>query len=90
MLQRYAGLSLVLFVLAPTLGRADTFDNYFNKLLAKIPEAKSVEKIAKLTPKVMIKHNRALPDVTGPVWRRAGRGESGARRRWGVRVTGWA
>ena len=64
MLQRYAGLSLFLMILAPSLVGADTFDHYFNNLLAKIPEGKTVEKVTKLTPKVMIRHNRTLPDVT--------------------------
>lgn len=64
MLHRLLAVILAAIALAPTLVCADTFDHYFNKLLAKIPEAKTVEKVAKLTPKVMIKHNRALPDVT--------------------------
>jgi hypothetical protein len=63
MLQRFAGLSLILFVLAPARTRADAFDHYFNKTLAKIPEAKTVEKVIKLTPALMVQHNRALPGI---------------------------
>ena len=63
MLQRFAGINLFLFVLAPALARADAFDHYFNKILAKIPEAKTVEKVTKLTPALMVQHNRALPGI---------------------------
>jgi hypothetical protein len=63
MLQRYAGISLFLSVLAPALARADAFDHYFNKILAKIPEAKTAEKVTKLTPALMVQHNRALPGI---------------------------
>lgn len=63
MLQRYAGISLFLFILAPALARADAFDHYYNNILAKIPEAKTVERVAKLTPALMVQHNRALPGI---------------------------
>jgi hypothetical protein len=63
MLQRCAGIILFLFVLAPALAHADAFDHYFNKILAKIPEAKTVEKVTKLTPALMVQHNRALPGI---------------------------
>ena len=62
MLHRFA--SLLLLFLVPALARADAFDLYFNKLLAKMPESKSVEKIAKLTPEIMVQNNRALPGIT--------------------------
>jgi len=64
MRQRNAGLSLFLFVLAPALARADAFDHYFNNILAKISEVKTVEKVTKLTPALMVRHNRAHPGVT--------------------------
>src|SRR5262249_25915399 len=53
-----------LCLVAPALARADAFDNYFNKHLADVPKAKTVEKVMKLTPKMMIKHSRALPGIT--------------------------
>ena len=64
MLQRYAGLGLILLGLAPTMAHADAFDHYFNKILAKIPESKNAEKVAKLTPELMVQNNRALPGIT--------------------------
>jgi hypothetical protein len=63
MLQRSVGISLFLFVLAPALAHADAFDHYFNNILAKIPEVKTVEKVTKLTPALMVQHNRALPGI---------------------------
>jgi len=51
---RFAGALAVLLV--PTLVHADPFDHYFNKLLAKMPEMKSVEKVAKVTSEMMIDH----------------------------------
>lgn len=62
MVHRFAGLLLLFLV--PALARADAFDLYFNKLLAKMPESKMVEKITKLTPEIMVQNNRALPGIT--------------------------
>jgi hypothetical protein len=56
--------AVVLFLLTPALAQADAFDNYFNKLLADVPKAKNVEKVTKLTPKMMLAHSRALPGIT--------------------------
>ncbi len=64
MLCRLSMLSIVAGVLFPAIVCADTFDNYTNTILAKIPEAKSVQKITKLTPQLMIEHSRALPGIT--------------------------
>ena len=59
-----ASASLALtFALLPAVVRADPFDNYTNKILAKLPEDKAVEKITKLTPAFMVEHNRALPGI---------------------------
>jgi hypothetical protein len=55
----------VLFLFMPALVRADAFDHYTNPILAKVPEAKAVEKITKLTPEMMVQHSRALPGVSG-------------------------
>jgi hypothetical protein len=63
MLRRLLPICLAAFGLMPALARADAFDNYINTILAKIPEAKSVEKITKLTPELMVKHSRALPGI---------------------------
>src|SRR5687767_10635746 len=55
-------------LLASTLisvsARADSFDHYTNPLLAKLVESKAAEKIAQLTPEVMIDHARVLPGIT--------------------------
>jgi hypothetical protein len=48
----------------PACARADAFDNYINTILAKIPDAKSAEKIAKLTPAMMVQHSRVLPGIS--------------------------
>jgi hypothetical protein len=47
------------------LVRADSFDNYTNPILGKIPESKSAEKVTKLTPEMMVQHSRVLPGVSG-------------------------
>ena len=47
-----------------TFAFADAFDNYINTILLKVPQAKTVEKIVKLTPELMVQHNRALPGIT--------------------------
>src|SRR6267378_4264500 len=64
MMSRLAFGCLVI-ALAPAVARADAFDLYFNKLLAKVPESKGVEKVTKLTPEIMVQNNRALPGITG-------------------------
>lgn len=53
-----------LFVAMPGLVWADAFDNYTNPILAKVPGVKSVEKITKLTPELMVQNSRALPGIT--------------------------
>lgn len=57
-------LLLAGFALAPAAAWADAFDNYTNVILAKVPEAKSVEKITRLTPQMMVQHSRALPGAS--------------------------
>src|SRR5262245_54706309 len=44
--------------------RADSFDNYRNAILAKIPAAKGTQAVKKLTPDLMVEHARALPGMT--------------------------
>jgi hypothetical protein len=61
---RWLAVSVIVLGLAPALVRADAFDNYINPILAKVPEAKDVEKITKLTPATMVEHSRALPGIT--------------------------
>jgi hypothetical protein len=61
---RWLGLSIVALTLHPAVVRADPFDNYTNTILAKIGEAKAVEKIVKLTPAFMVEHSRVLPGIT--------------------------
>ena len=59
--QRFA--ALILLAVLPTSARADPFDHYFNKLLVKMPGIKSVEKVTKLTPEMMVQ-NRPLPGIS--------------------------
>jgi hypothetical protein len=56
--------AVLALLILPNLVRADAFDNYINPILAKISEAKNVEKITKLTPAIMVEHSRALPGIT--------------------------
>ncbi len=63
MLPRTLAIS-VLFFFMPAFVRADAFDNYTNPILAKVPAAKAVQKITKLTPAMMVEHSRALPGVS--------------------------
>lgn len=58
-------LVLTLLLAIPTLTHADSFDNYTNPILAKVPDSKSAEKIKALTPELMVEHSRVLPGVTG-------------------------
>jgi hypothetical protein len=60
---RWLGFCFLTLAFLPTFVRADAFDNYTNTILAKISEAKSVEKVAKLTPEMMVEHSRALPGI---------------------------
>ena len=59
-----AFLMVVLALAVPALARADAFDNYTNPILAKVPGAKSADKITKLTPELMVQNSRALPGIT--------------------------
>jgi hypothetical protein len=63
MLHRFPAVVLAL-VLVPMSAHADAFDNYDNTILAKIPASKSAEKIAKLTPEIMVQNSRVLPGIT--------------------------
>jgi hypothetical protein len=64
MLNRWANLGVVIILSLPAAARADAFDNYVNPLLAKIPESKSAQKLAKLTHEHIGQHGRALPGIT--------------------------
>src|SRR5215471_6669716 len=44
--------------------RADSFDNYTNVILARVPAAKGTQAIKRLTPDIMVEHARALPGMT--------------------------
>lgn len=63
MSHRWFAVSVIVLGLAPALVHADPFDNYINPILAKVPGAKDVEKITKLTPADMVAHSRALPGI---------------------------
>jgi len=45
--------------------RADSFDNYFNNVLALVPSSKNAEKVTELTPDLMVRHSRVLPNIQG-------------------------
>ncbi len=53
MSQRWLAISVIVLGL-PAFVRADAFDNYINPILASVPGAKDVEKVAKLTPAMMV------------------------------------
>lgn len=54
-------MSLVFF----SFVHADSFDQYTNQILVKVPTAVGVQKIKKLTPELMVEHSRALPAISG-------------------------
>jgi hypothetical protein len=54
---------LVLLLSADQLW-ADAFDQYFNNVLALVPMSKNAQKVQELTPDLMVKHSRALPNIT--------------------------
>src|ERR1700682_4244522 len=58
------GLVLAALVAAPSVARADAFDNYTNPILAKVPASKLAEPIKKLTEELMVVNSRALPGAT--------------------------
>jgi len=64
MLYRSLFVGVLISAFVPALLHADAFDNYTNPILAKVPDAKTVEKITKLTPQLMVQHSRALPGFT--------------------------
>lgn len=64
-MQRFVFLAVNLVVLLAHSVRADSFDNYTNIILDRIPQATGVQKITKLTPELMVQHSRVLPGVTG-------------------------
>ncbi len=61
MSHRFLAISMIF--LAPAASYADAFDNYINPILAKVPAAKDVEKITKLTPADMVANSRTLPGI---------------------------
>jgi hypothetical protein len=63
-MSRFALLTAV-WLIIPAAARADSFDNYISRLLTKVAESKSAEKITQLTPEVMVDHSRVLPGITG-------------------------
>ncbi len=55
----------ILLILSPCPLRADTFDYYFNNILALVPTSKNAEMVTELTPDLMVRHSRALPNIQG-------------------------
>ena len=64
-MSRFAVGALALLLIVPAFVRADSFDNYTNPLLAKAAESMSAQKIAQLTPELMVDNTRVLPGITG-------------------------
>jgi hypothetical protein len=54
-------LALVFF---PSSVRADAFDQYTNDILALVPASKNAQKVAELSPSLMVQHSRVLPNIT--------------------------
>jgi hypothetical protein len=52
-------------VMAPRLLRGDSFDNYTNVVLAKVPTAAGVLTLKKLTPALMVERAGVLPGTSG-------------------------
>lgn len=45
--------------------RGDAFDHYTNDILQGVPASKNAEKIARLTPELMVRNSRTLPATSG-------------------------
>lgn len=56
--------AVLVWGLSAVPARADSFDHYFNDILAAVPASKNAEKITQLTPELMVQHSRALPNIT--------------------------
>ncbi len=59
------GLLASLAAGAPALARADAFDLYTNRVLAKLPKAPGVLPVKRLTPELLTEHAGVLPGTTG-------------------------
>src|SRR5688572_19104021 len=57
-------LAVSLAVLGASFARADSFDNYTNPILVKVPGSPSAMQIKELTPELMVEHSRVLPGIT--------------------------
>jgi len=62
---RLSAAVVTLVLASPHLARADSFDNYTNDILLKVPKSKSAQKIQKLTTEMMVQNSRVLPGVPG-------------------------
>jgi len=62
---RSGPLAILISLGAALSVRGDSFDHYTNVILKDISKAAGVQKIAKLTPELMVQHSRVLPGVTG-------------------------
>ena len=52
-------LAILAILVVPAMVGADAFDNYVNPILAKVPESKDAEKVAKVTAAMMVQNSRA-------------------------------
>jgi hypothetical protein len=59
-------LPCVLLILSATpQARGDTFDNYVNPVLARVPAAVGVKEVKQLTAELIADHEHVLPGITG-------------------------
>ncbi len=63
-MRHFFAMGMLVALLSPS-ARADTFDYYFNNTLALVPTSKNAEKVTELTPDLMVRHSRALPNIQG-------------------------
>lgn len=57
-------LVLWVFAASASVAAADSFDNYTNPLLVKVPTSPSAQQVKELTPELMVEHSRVLPGIT--------------------------
>lgn len=63
MVRRLPLVLLLILGAGSTLLHADAFDLYTNAVLEKAPKADGAQELKKLTPELVLEHNRLIPDV---------------------------
>jgi hypothetical protein len=59
------GLLLAAVLVLPRLARADEFERYTNRVLAKVPQARTAEKVDKVTAGLLAEHAGILKNIPG-------------------------